>query len=141
MSVKLFLLECPRLLSNDESPPSVDRGSGWQFFSWHAAIERAIQVERQSTAWSVGRLFQGRYKAIQVQKEECLLEPSSYVLLNPVRAEIVKKPECWRRLYAGYKQAPRPTGPAALLTITAGSSTVVNNTEVEAAVLCVLCGF
>ena len=35
----------------------------------------------------VGHLFQGRYKAILVQKEAHLLELSRYVVLNPVRAE------------------------------------------------------
>jgi hypothetical protein len=35
----------------------------------------------------VGHLFQGRYKAILVQKQTHLLELSRYVVLNPVRAE------------------------------------------------------
>lgn len=34
----------------------------------------------------VGHVFQGRYKAILVQKESYLLELSGYVVLNPVRA-------------------------------------------------------
>lgn len=44
----------------------------------------------------VGHLFQGRYKAILVQQEEYLLELSRYVVLNPVRAGMVKRPEQWR---------------------------------------------
>jgi len=43
----------------------------------------------------VGHLFQGRYKAILVQKEAYLLELSRYVVLNPVRAGMVKRPEEW----------------------------------------------
>jgi REP element-mobilizing transposase RayT len=43
----------------------------------------------------VGHLFQGRYKAILVQKENYLLELSRYVVLNPVRAGMVKKPADW----------------------------------------------
>jgi REP element-mobilizing transposase RayT len=43
----------------------------------------------------VGHLFQGRYKAIIVQKEIHLLELSRYVVLNPVRAGIVTRPEDW----------------------------------------------
>src|SRR4051812_9739158 len=35
---------------------------------------------------TVGHLFQGRYKAILVQKEAYLLELSRYIVLNPVRA-------------------------------------------------------
>jgi REP element-mobilizing transposase RayT len=37
----------------------------------------------------VGHLFQGRYKAILVQKEAYLLELSRYVVLNPLRARMV----------------------------------------------------
>jgi REP element-mobilizing transposase RayT len=43
----------------------------------------------------VGHLFQGRYKAILVQKEAYLLELSRYVVLNPVRAAMVSRPEEW----------------------------------------------
>lgn len=44
----------------------------------------------------VGHLFQGRYKAILVDKDNYLLELSRYVVLNPVRASIVKDPGVWR---------------------------------------------
>jgi REP element-mobilizing transposase RayT len=44
----------------------------------------------------VGHLFQGRYKAILVQKENYLLELSRYVVLNPLRANMVALPEDWR---------------------------------------------
>jgi len=43
----------------------------------------------------IGHLFQGRYKAILVQKETYLLALSGYVVLNPVRAGIVKDPKEW----------------------------------------------
>jgi putative transposase len=43
----------------------------------------------------VGHLFQGRYKAILVQKEAHLLELSRYVVLNPVRANMVALPQDW----------------------------------------------
>jgi REP element-mobilizing transposase RayT len=42
-----------------------------------------------------GHLFQGRYKAILIQKDSHLLEVSRYVVLNPLRAGIVKNPEDW----------------------------------------------
>jgi hypothetical protein len=42
-----------------------------------------------------GHLFQGRYKAILLQKEAHLLELSRYVVLNPVRAQMVQLPEEW----------------------------------------------
>jgi len=43
-----------------------------------------------------GHIFQGRFKAILVQKENYLLELCRYVVLNPVRAGVVEKPETWR---------------------------------------------
>ncbi|MBS3908806.1 MAG: transposase [Actinobacteria bacterium] len=42
-----------------------------------------------------GHLFQGRYRAILVEKEAYLLKLCRYVALNPVRAKIVDKPEKW----------------------------------------------
>jgi putative transposase len=42
-----------------------------------------------------GHVFQGRYKAIIVQKEAYLTELSRYVVLNPVRAGMVARPEDW----------------------------------------------
>jgi len=45
---------------------------------------------------TVGHLFQGRYKAILIQKESHLLEVCRYVVLNPVRAKAVKRVEQWK---------------------------------------------
>jgi REP element-mobilizing transposase RayT len=42
-----------------------------------------------------GHVFQGRYKAILVQKEAYLLELARYVVLNPVRARMVRAPGEW----------------------------------------------
>jgi len=44
---------------------------------------------------TVGHVFQGRYKAILVEKESYLLEVCRYVVLNPVRAGLVERPEGW----------------------------------------------
>jgi putative transposase len=44
----------------------------------------------------VGHVFQGRYKAILVEKESHLLELCRYVVLNPVRAGMVAKPGDWK---------------------------------------------
>jgi putative transposase len=41
----------------------------------------------------VGHVYQGRYKAILVEKDSYLLELSRYVVLNPVRAGITKAAE------------------------------------------------
>jgi len=43
----------------------------------------------------VGHLFQGRFKAILVDRDAYLLEVCRYVDLNPVRARLVRKPESW----------------------------------------------
>jgi len=43
----------------------------------------------------VGHVFQGRYKAILVQKENYLLELSRYIVLNPVRAQMVRSAKDW----------------------------------------------
>ncbi|WP_284456170.1 REP-associated tyrosine transposase [Alloalcanivorax xenomutans] len=43
----------------------------------------------------VGHVFQGRYKAILVDREEYLLELSRYIVLNPVRAEMVRDAIDW----------------------------------------------
>lgn len=44
----------------------------------------------------VGHLFQGRYKAILVQKENYLLALIRYIVLNPIRARMVSSLEAWR---------------------------------------------
>ncbi|MFT7490708.1 MAG: putative transposase [Pseudohongiellaceae bacterium] len=43
----------------------------------------------------VGHVFQGRYKAILVDKESYLLELSRYIVLNPVRAGMVNAAKDW----------------------------------------------
>ncbi len=58
----------------------------------------------------VGHLFQGRYKAFVIELESYLLEVARYVVLNPVRAKMVKHPRDWRwssfRANAGLIKAP-----------------------------------
>lgn len=57
-----------------------------------------------------GHLFQGRYKAILVDKDEYALELSRYIHLNPVRARLVAWPEeyMWSsyRSYVGLVTMP-----------------------------------
>jgi REP element-mobilizing transposase RayT len=43
----------------------------------------------------VGHVFQGRYKAILVEKEPYLLELSRSIVLNPVRAGMVGSARDW----------------------------------------------
>jgi hypothetical protein len=44
----------------------------------------------------VGHVFQGRYKAILVDKNNYLLEVARYIVLNPVRAHMVRAIRDWR---------------------------------------------
>ena len=43
-----------------------------------------------------GHLFEGRFKALHVDRDAYLLEVCRYVELNPVRAGMVGQPEQWR---------------------------------------------
>jgi putative transposase len=43
-----------------------------------------------------GHLFQGRFKSIVVEKESYLLELARYIVLNPVRAGLVRSARDWR---------------------------------------------
>ncbi len=57
----------------------------------------------------VGHLFQGRYKAILIQKDSHLLEVCRYVVQNPVRAGLAEDPGQWRwssyRCHGGAREA------------------------------------
>ena len=55
-----------------------------------------INVKRKRS----GHLFQGRYKAIVIDKDSYLLELSRYLHLNPVRVNMAEKPEDY--IYSSY---------------------------------------
>ena len=57
----------------------------------------------------VGHLFQGRFKAVLLQKDSHFLEACRYVVLNPVRAERVQRPEEW--LWSSYGATAGRTRP------------------------------
>jgi putative transposase len=58
----------------------------------------------------VGHLFQARYGAAVVEREAHLLEACRYIVLNPVRAGLCRRPSGWRwssyRATAGYVSRP-----------------------------------
>jgi REP element-mobilizing transposase RayT len=58
----------------------------------------------------VGHVMQGRFKSVLVEKESHLLELARYVVLNPVRAKIVRSVHHWPwssyNATAGHKSAP-----------------------------------
>jgi REP element-mobilizing transposase RayT len=56
----------------------------------------------------VGHIFQGRFKAILVERDSYLLELCRYVVLNPVRARMVKHPA--RYPWSSYRATTAGTG-------------------------------
>lgn len=48
-----------------------------------------------------GHLLEGRFKAVLVEKEAHLLEMHRYIVLNPVRAGLVARPEDW--IWSSYR--------------------------------------
>ena len=62
-----------------------------------------------------GHLFQGRYKAILIEKESHLLEVARYIVLNPVRAEIVRSPRDWK--WSSYRATSGESQPPKFLTV------------------------
>jgi putative transposase len=57
-----------------------------------------------------GHVFESRFRAQLIKRDEHLLEAFRYVVLNPVRASLVPRPERWRwssyRATAGLSSAP-----------------------------------
>jgi hypothetical protein len=61
-----------------------------------------------------GHLFQGRYKAILIQKDSHLLDVCRYVVQNPVRAGLVEDPAKWR--WSSYSATAGREKPSSCLT-------------------------
>ena len=62
----------------------------------------------------VGHVFQGRYKAILIKKENYLLELARYIVLNPVRARMVRDAKSWP--WSSYRATAGYTPPELCLT-------------------------
>jgi len=62
----------------------------------------------------VGHIFQGRYKSILVEKGPHLLELCRYIVLNPVKAGLLKHPEQWK--WSSYRATAGQSKPADFLT-------------------------
>ena len=63
----------------------------------------------------VGHIFQGRYKAILIERESHLLEVCRYVVLNPVRAKAVQGPGEWK--WSSYNATAGKIKPHGCLTV------------------------
>ncbi len=82
--------------------PNLSRGMQWlngSYAGWFNHVHKRA-----------GHLFQGRFHAFLVEKETYLAEVLRYVVLNPVRARMVERPEAYRwssyRATAGLESAP-----------------------------------
>ena len=82
--------------------PNLSRGMQWLNGTYAAWFNH-----RHNRA---GHLFQGRFHAFLVEKEAYFAELLRYVVLNPVRAKMVERPEVYRwssyRATAGLETAP-----------------------------------
>jgi putative transposase len=76
----------------------------------------------------VGHVFQGRYKAILIQKDSYLLELARYIVHNPVRARMVRSAKDWPwssyRATAGQADMPEWLDVDWLLSVFAKQRTV-----------------
>lgn len=68
--------------------PNLSRGMHWLNGTYAAWFNQAHK--------RVGHLFQGRFKALLIEKETYFAEVLRYVVLNPVRAGMVARPEEYR---------------------------------------------
>jgi REP element-mobilizing transposase RayT len=59
-------------------------------------INGIVSQDHNKRHGTVGHLFQGRYHSYLIEKETYLMQVARYIVLNPVRAGLVKKPEQWR---------------------------------------------
>lgn len=82
--------------------PNLSRGMQWlnsRYANWFNRVHNRC-----------GHLFQGRFKALLIDKEAYFAEVLRYVVLNPVRANICERPEQYRwssyRATAGLEIAP-----------------------------------
>ena len=62
-----------------------------------------------------GHIFQGRFKAVLVEKESHLLEVARYIVLNPVRAQLAAHPRMWK--WSSYRATSGESSPPAFLTV------------------------
>ena len=82
--------------------PNLSRGMHWLNGAYAGWFNR--------TYGRSGHLFQGRFKAFLIDKEAYFAEVLRYVVLNPVRATMVERPEAYKwssyRATAGLEKGP-----------------------------------
>ncbi|HXH39788.1 MAG TPA: transposase, partial [Thermoanaerobaculia bacterium] len=96
--------------------PNLSRGVHWlnsAYAGWFNRVHKRC-----------GHLFQGRFKAFLIDKEAYFADVLRYVVLNPVRAKMVERPEDYRwssyRATAGLESSPEWLDLAAVLPLFGG---------------------
>jgi putative transposase len=89
-------LDLPGLLSDDKPLPRVLVETVEDNFAKGMRQLNGVYTQHVNRSKGrVGHVFQGRYKAILVQKEAYRLELARYDVLNPVRAAMVARAQDW----------------------------------------------
>lgn len=109
---------------------------GWRLLAWvlmsnhfHLVIQTPEQNLSRGMHWLNGRyaqyfnrrhdrsghLFQGRFHGALIEKESYFLSVARYVVLNPVRAGMVRHPADWR--WSSYRQTAGLTAPDQWLAV------------------------
>ncbi len=83
------------LLLDEQSLPYCCGNGLREFIKRYASAQWGVYSKFNRCHKRVGHVFQGRYKAILVEKDSYLLELSRYVVLNPVRARMVSDAGDW----------------------------------------------
>ena len=89
--------------------PEANLSTGMQLLNGRYSQAFNVQWSRK------GHLFEDRYKAIVVEKESYLLELCRYVVLNPVRARMVRSPREWR--WSNYRATSGEAGTPGFLDV------------------------
>ena len=96
LSQRALPLDLPCLLPDEQSLPSNHRNSRRKPVERNETAERLYTQAFNKRHGRVGHVFQGRFKAILVQKDSHFLEVCRYVVLNPVRAKTIGHPRQWK---------------------------------------------
>jgi putative transposase len=98
--------------------PNLSRGMHWLNGKYAAWVNR--------THGRCGHLFQGRFHSFLIEKDAYFAEVLRYTVLNPVRADMISRPEDYRwssyRAMAGLEKAPEWFDLAGALAVFGGEN-------------------
>jgi putative transposase len=82
-------------------PLAVEAGWGISYLSIHQFIVQFLCASNRQQNRK-GTLFEGRYQFVEVDRDEYILHLCRYIHLNPVKANLVLRPENWQ--YSNYRE-------------------------------------